>query len=109
MSVFLRSKGEKSSFSKRVQVTLGSHPVLSNESRLRGILNFSRFVLADEHAYHSTARADASWFSTSRRGWIYRKFLSLRDLHDPSRGFLVNDTLIVEGEIKAVAAVTRFS
>ncbi|KAG5524438.1 hypothetical protein RHGRI_031183 [Rhododendron griersonianum] len=67
--------------------------------------------LANIYVWSNSKTASFEKFSAfkccQRRGWIYKKFLSLRDLHDPSRGFLVNDTLIVEGQIKAVAAVTE--
>ncbi|KAI8530745.1 hypothetical protein RHMOL_Rhmol11G0083400 [Rhododendron molle] len=71
---------------------------------------YARLCIRDQIRGQHEEITDAACFSTSRRDWIYKKFLSLRDLHDPSRGFLVNDTfitLIVEGQIKAVTAVTR--
>ncbi|KAI8025773.1 hypothetical protein LOK49_LG02G03331 [Camellia lanceoleosa] len=40
------------------------------------------------------------WFIPSDIGYGYRDFLSLSDLNDTSKGFLVNDAVIVEAEIK---------
>ena len=42
--------------------------------------------------------AAEDWFSSSE-GWGYPKFLLLKDLNNASKGFLVNDTVIVEAEI----------
>ena len=41
-----------------------------------------------------------NWFGPSGIGYGYRDFLSLSDLNDTSKGFLVNDDIIVEAEIK---------
>ncbi|KAH7835832.1 hypothetical protein Vadar_030296 [Vaccinium darrowii] len=52
------------------------------------------------HGQHHE-KTDAALFSISTRScWTYSKFLSLSAIHDTSKGFLVNDTLIVEGQIK---------
>ncbi|KAL7236415.1 hypothetical protein ACSBR1_019656 [Camellia fascicularis] len=40
------------------------------------------------------------WFSPSNINYGYRDFLSLSDLNNTSKGFLVNDAVIVEAEIK---------
>ncbi|XP_058189030.1 MATH domain and coiled-coil domain-containing protein At3g58400-like [Rhododendron vialii] len=67
-----------------------------------------RLCIRDQIRGQHEEITDASWFSTSSK-CLYMEFLSLSALHDPSRGFLVNDTLIVEGQIKFSTAVKRFS
>ncbi|XP_030968826.1 uncharacterized protein LOC115989292 [Quercus lobata] len=48
-----------------------------------------------------------SWFSSleSEESWGYPDFLLLKDLYTASKGFLVNDTLLVEAEILVVSKV----
>lgn len=38
-------------------------------------------------------------FNTGAKNWGLGPFISLGELYDPHRGFLVNDTLIVEAEV----------
>jgi hypothetical protein len=45
------------------------------------------------------------WFSKSLNEWGFSKFLSLTDLQDSSKGFLENDTLIVQGEILLMSTI----
>ena len=45
------------------------------------------------------------WFSNSLNEWGFSKFLSLTDLQDASKGFLDNDTLIVQAEILLMSAI----
>lgn len=42
--------------------------------------------------------AAEDWFSSSEN-WCHSEFLLLKDLNNASKGFLVNDTVIVEAEI----------
>lgn len=53
--------------------------------------------------------ADTNWFSNSARGHDYPKFLLLNDLKDTSRGFLINDTLIIEAQIEIISTVKIFT
>nr|XP_023901252.1 MATH domain and coiled-coil domain-containing protein At3g58260-like [Quercus suber] len=46
---------------------------------------------------HKEKRAE-DWFPSSD-GWGYPEFLLLKDLNNASKGFLVNDTVLVEAEI----------
>nr|XP_023916905.1 ubiquitin carboxyl-terminal hydrolase 12-like [Quercus suber] len=48
------------------------------------------------------------WFSKSMKDWGFSQFLLLENLNDASKGFLVNDTLIVEAEIMAVSNIKLF-
>ncbi|KAH7834839.1 hypothetical protein Vadar_020171 [Vaccinium darrowii] len=42
-------------------------------------------------------------------GWGCSKILSLTDLHDASKGFLVNDSLLIEAEVSTLSAVKNLS
>ncbi|KAK8711155.1 hypothetical protein V6N13_146448 [Hibiscus sabdariffa] len=48
------------------------------------------------------------WFSKEDNSWGYRNTIRLGDLHEKSKGFVMNDTLIVEAQITLVS-VTKFS
>ena len=45
------------------------------------------------------------WFSASSHDWGFSQLLSRKDLEDASKGFLVEDTLIVEAEIMVMSTV----
>lgn len=47
------------------------------------------------------------WFSASHDGRGFRTFLSLVDLYDASKGFLLNDTIILEVEITTLALIKK--
>ena len=48
------------------------------------------------------------WFSKSVKDRGFSQFLLLENLNDALKGFLVNDTLIVEAEIMAVSNIKLF-
>ncbi|KAG6687672.1 hypothetical protein I3842_11G084900 [Carya illinoinensis] len=48
---------------------------------------------------------DSKWFSTSKRGYDYPKFLPLSTLKDQSRSLLANDILVVEVHIEIISMV----
>ena len=45
------------------------------------------------------------WFSASCNDWGLSQLLSRKDLEDASKGFLVEDTLIVEAEIMVMSTI----
>ncbi|GMY23311.1 MATH domain and coiled-coil domain-containing protein At2g05420-like isoform X1, partial [Fagus crenata] len=45
------------------------------------------------------------WFSNSSNEWGFSQFLFLKDLQDLSKGFLKNDTLIVQAEILLMSTI----
>ncbi|KAF3543431.1 hypothetical protein DY000_02004660 [Brassica cretica] len=49
-----------------------------------------------------------SWFSRAAPSWGFRKFISFDDLRDSSKGFLVNDVLMVQVEMEAVSSTKYF-
>ncbi|XP_059664583.1 MATH domain and coiled-coil domain-containing protein At3g58250-like [Cornus florida] len=68
-----------------------------------------RFRLRDQlHGNHVESKGK-KWFTASVRTWGYPSFLSLQDVTDDSKGFLVNDTLIIEADIIRMFAVENLS
>ncbi|XP_028070182.1 uncharacterized protein LOC114272668 isoform X1 [Camellia sinensis] len=59
------------------------------------------------HGQHVETTDTACFAPTS--GWGRSSFLSLTDLHDASKGFLVKDTLIVEAEVSVLSTLKNFS
>ncbi|CAN7117812.1 unnamed protein product [Brassica rapa subsp. narinosa] len=49
-----------------------------------------------------------SWFSRAVPSWGFRKLISFDDLRDSSKGFLVNDMLMVQVEMEAVSSTKYF-
>ncbi|XP_059462003.1 uncharacterized protein LOC132190997 [Corylus avellana] len=49
------------------------------------------------------------WFSKSGAGYGFRKFLAVRDLKDTSKGYLLDDALLIECKIDVISAVKDFS
>ncbi|XP_052206463.1 MATH domain and coiled-coil domain-containing protein At3g58270-like isoform X3 [Diospyros lotus] len=58
------------------------------------------------HAHHEEEACFG--FSTSSREWGFSDFMELSHLKDPSEGFLVKDTLVVEAEIMAMSVLRKF-
>lgn len=48
-------------------------------------------------------------FSAPTYSWGISSVLSLTDLHDASKGFLVNNSLIIEANVSAISTVKNFS
>ncbi|KAK9266338.1 hypothetical protein L1049_012669 [Liquidambar formosana] len=61
-------------------------------------VEFNLFSLTADH-----------WFDTSGFGWGFPKFLTLSDLHNTSKGFLVDDMLILEGQLDIISVAKSFS
>ncbi|CAL5381006.1 unnamed protein product [Camellia sinensis] len=84
-------------FSSDLLLDLRSAPGPSICSRLR----------SSPHRLRHCHRSDC--FTSSSISWGTSSLLSLTDLHDASKGFLVNDTLIVEAEVSGISTVKNFS
>ncbi|KAM4072014.1 hypothetical protein ACB094_11G105200 [Castanea mollissima] len=50
-------------------------------------------------------KTEKHWFTTSSNEWGFSHFMLLKDLQDASKGLLMNDALIVEGEIIVMSNV----
>ncbi|GLU20887.1 hypothetical protein SLE2022_370640 [Rubroshorea leprosula] len=76
---------------------LDGHPATPNYTPplLRKSLRYQRGV----------GSSGKEWFTVSSMSWGRDKMLSLDDLNDPSKGYLVNDTLTVEATVDFTARV----
>ncbi|GJP56486.1 hypothetical protein CLOM_g15553 [Closterium sp. NIES-68] len=62
----------------------------------------AHFVLSLINQYDrklSVRRDTSHQFSARESDWGFTSFMPLQDLYDPSKGFLVNDTVILEAEV----------
>ncbi|XP_061338198.1 ubiquitin C-terminal hydrolase 13-like [Gastrolobium bilobum] len=60
---------------------------------------FSMAVVSQIHNKHSVIKDTQHQFNARESDWGFTSFMPLGELHDPSRGYLVNDTLVVETRI----------
>ncbi|XP_061338183.1 ubiquitin C-terminal hydrolase 12-like [Gastrolobium bilobum] len=60
---------------------------------------FSLAVVSQIHNKHSVIKDTQHQFNDRESDWGFTSFMPLGELHDPSRGYLVNDTLVVEARI----------
>ncbi|KAJ1439471.1 TRAF-like [Sesbania bispinosa] len=65
---------------------------------------FKLRILDQIHNKHHE-RTDSHWFCASGTLWGYRKFVPLVDLHDAAKGYLKDDTLIMEVQILIISIV----
>ncbi|XP_035545067.1 ubiquitin carboxyl-terminal hydrolase 12-like [Juglans regia] len=60
---------------------------------------FSLGVLNQAHSKYSIRKDTQHQFNARESDWGFTSFMPLSDLYDPSRGYLVNDSCIVEAEV----------
>ncbi|KAL2560684.1 hypothetical protein AAZV13_20G038600 [Glycine max] len=60
---------------------------------------FSLAVVHQTHNKYSVRKDTQHQFNARESDWGFTSFMPLGELYDPSRGYLVNDTLIVEAEV----------
>ncbi|KAG6693931.1 hypothetical protein I3842_09G025300 [Carya illinoinensis] len=60
---------------------------------------FSLGVLNQVHSKYSIRKETQHQFNARESDWGFTSFMLLSDLYDPSRGYLVNDSCIVEAEV----------
>ncbi|TKY50005.1 Ubiquitin carboxyl-terminal hydrolase [Spatholobus suberectus] len=60
---------------------------------------FSLAVVNQIHNKYSMRKDTQHQFNARESDWGFTSFMLLGELYDPSRGYLVNDTLIVEAEV----------
>ncbi|XVF22810.1 hypothetical protein REPUB_Repub12eG0203000 [Reevesia pubescens] len=63
--------------------------------------------ILDQRRDQHVEKSAKHWFIASSSSWGFQNMLRLGDLHEKSRGFVMNDTLIIEAQI-AVVSVTKF-
>ncbi|KAJ4906016.1 TRAF-like family protein [Raphanus sativus] len=49
-----------------------------------------------------------NWYGITSFGWGFNEFISFDDLRDSSKGFLVDDTLMVQVELEAISTTKYF-
>ncbi|KAA8545762.1 hypothetical protein F0562_020787 [Nyssa sinensis] len=68
-----------------------------------------KLVIRDQLQSKHVEKQGARWYSASAYNWGYSSFMLLNDLNDKSKGFIVNDTLIVEVEILVMSVIKNFT
>ncbi|KAJ0084120.1 hypothetical protein Patl1_29788 [Pistacia atlantica] len=66
---------------------------------------FSLVVINQIHTKSSVRNDTQHQFNARESDWGFTSFMPLGELYDPNRGYLVNDTLIVEAEVNFHRAV----
>ncbi|XWS77292.1 hypothetical protein CRYUN_Cryun01aG0248800 [Craigia yunnanensis] len=61
----------------------------------------------DQRRDRHVEKTGKHWFTASDNSWGNRDMIRLGDLHEKSKGFIMNDTLIVDAQI-VVISVTKF-
>ncbi|KAI4308350.1 hypothetical protein L6164_031433 [Bauhinia variegata] len=60
---------------------------------------FSLAVINQIHNKYSVRKDTQHQFNARESDWGFTSFMPLGELYDPSRGYLVNDTLVIEAEV----------
>ncbi|XP_041027772.1 ubiquitin C-terminal hydrolase 12 [Juglans microcarpa x Juglans regia] len=60
---------------------------------------FSLAVVNQAHSKYSIRKDTQHQFTARESDWGFTSFMPLSDLYDPTRGYLVNDTCVVEAEV----------
>ncbi|XP_038720697.1 ubiquitin carboxyl-terminal hydrolase 12-like isoform X3 [Tripterygium wilfordii] len=60
---------------------------------------FSLAIVNQIHNKYSIRKDTQHQFNARESDWGFTSFMALSDLYDPSRGYLVNDTVVVEAEV----------
>nr|XP_023875700.1 uncharacterized protein LOC111988161 [Quercus suber] len=104
--ILVYPKGNSNGKAKAISVYLCSCNCLVSDLKY-----FAEFKLRirDQINKNHVENTAKHWFSKSLKDWGFSQFLLLENLNDASKGFLVNDTLIVEAEIMAVSNIKLFA
>ncbi|XP_010519991.1 PREDICTED: ubiquitin carboxyl-terminal hydrolase 12-like [Tarenaya hassleriana] len=60
---------------------------------------FSLAIVNQIHSKYSIRKETQHQFNARESDWGFTSFMPLSELYDPSRGYLVNDTVLVEAEV----------
>ncbi|KAK7844155.1 ubiquitin carboxyl-terminal hydrolase 12 [Quercus suber] len=104
--ILVYPKGNSNGKAKAISVYLCSCNCLLSDLKY-----FAEFKLRirDQINKNHVENAAKHWFSKSLKDWGFLQFLLLENLNNASKGFLVNDTLIVDAEIMAVSNIKLFA
>ncbi|KAK9912378.1 hypothetical protein M0R45_036245 [Rubus argutus] len=78
---------------------------LTSESGLSRIVKFSLTVVNQLDRNKSIKTSTCKDFKDISSGWGFREFLLLSEIRDLSKGYLVNDNVIVEAEVQFVRVI----
>lgn len=70
---------------------------------------FSLAVVNQVHNKYSVRKDTQHQFNARESDWGFTSFMPLSELYDPSRGYLVNDTVLVEAEVAVRKIVDYWS
>ncbi|GAB4824573.1 CSN-associated deubiquitinating enzyme Ubp12 [Ancistrocladus abbreviatus] len=70
---------------------------------------FSLAVVNQIHNKYSVRKDTQHQFNARESDWGFTSFMPLGELYDPSRGYLVNDTVVVEAEVAVRRVVDYWS
>ncbi|KAJ8446165.1 hypothetical protein Cgig2_015936 [Carnegiea gigantea] len=70
---------------------------------------FSLAVVNQIHNKYSVRKDTQHQFNARESDWGFTSFMPLSELYDPSRGYLVNDTVVVEAEVAVRKIVDYWS
>ncbi|KAL7166585.1 hypothetical protein ACSBR2_037286 [Camellia fascicularis] len=104
----LYPKGRVTAKDKCLSLFLGLNDLKTFPSERKTYAKFKMRIRNQNHGEHMEIEG-SNCFTSSSISWGTSSFLSLTDLHDASKGFLVNDTLIIEAEVSIISTVKNFS
>ncbi|KAL3828639.1 hypothetical protein ACJIZ3_017441 [Penstemon smallii] len=70
--------------------------------------HFSLAVVNQVHTKYSVRKETQHQFNARENDWGFTSFMSLGELYDPSRGYLVNDTCVIEAEVAVYRAMDHW-
>ncbi|KAL0413870.1 UNVERIFIED_CONTAM: hypothetical protein Sradi_1588700 [Sesamum radiatum] len=108
-TIYLYPKGHGKGKGNSVSVYLNSVDVKSSARDKKVKANFSMCIKNQVNDKHSKCNELVHWFSSSAGDWGWSQFISLDDLNDATKGFLIKDLCIIEVEImmKAASCVSK--
>ncbi|XP_073142802.1 ubiquitin C-terminal hydrolase 13-like isoform X2 [Henckelia pumila] len=68
---------------------------------------FSLAIVNQVDCKHSIRKDTRKQFKAGVRNWGFKSFMPLSELYDPNRGYLYNDTILVEAQVAAGEAIDR--
>ncbi|XP_074282078.1 ubiquitin C-terminal hydrolase 12 isoform X1 [Silene latifolia] len=70
---------------------------------------FSLTVVNQLHQKYSIRKETQHQFNSRENDWGFTSFMPLSELYDPSRGYLANDTVVIEAEVAVRRAMDYWS
>ncbi|GMP40589.1 hypothetical protein CsSME_00010967 [Camellia sinensis var. sinensis] len=103
----LYPKGYSTAKDTCLSLFLGLHDLKTFPSERKTYTKYKMRIRNQYHGKHMETEG-SKCFTSGSTSWGRPSFLSLTDLHDASKGFLVKDTLIVEAEVRIISTVKNF-